>query len=105
MKFLTTFRLAVCVPVMVVVMIGPTVAKDEALPLNEQHYNQRVGLSDNDAPLFRHFYDATETLPKWNDIGVDAIVVSVETPPLSDGLSASFVIDTPHRIDPSFRHA
>jgi hypothetical protein len=94
MKFLTTFRLAVCVHVLAVAMVGSTVAQDEAVLLYETNYNQGIGLRDTDAPMFRHFYNASAKSSRRNDLSPDTIVAPFETPPLSDGFSGSFVFDT-----------
>ncbi len=93
MKFLMTFRLAICVQVMAVVIVGSTVAQNEAILLYEKNYNQGVGLGNIDAPSFRHFYDVIADSPQWNDASRDVIVAPFETPPLRDGFSGSFIFD------------
>ena len=94
MKFLSTFRLAVCVHVLAIAMVGSTVAHDGAVLLYETNYNQGIGLRDTDAPMFRHFYNANAKTSKRNNAGGNIVVAPFETPRLKDGFSGSFVFDT-----------
>jgi hypothetical protein len=93
MKFLKTIRLAVCVQVLAVAMVGSTVARDEAVLLYETNYNQGIGLRDTDAPMFRHFYNASAKKSKRNNANENIVAAPFETPPLKDGFSGSFVFD------------
>jgi hypothetical protein len=98
MRFLNALRLTVCIQVLAVAVAGSTVAKDEAVLLYEQNFIQGIGVSDAEAPLFRHFYDVAATSSKksqnWSNTGGDIIVATVETPPLKAGFSGSFIFDT-----------
>lgn len=94
MKFLNTFRLAICVQVLAVAMAGSTVAQEEAVLLYQQNFNQGIAHSETDAPMFRHFYNFDTKASKRDNNGAKIAAVPFETPPLEDGFSGSFVFDT-----------
>ena len=93
MTLLKTLRLAICAQVMAVVLLGSTVAREDPILLYENNYLQGVGLSGTEAPLFRHFYHFTEKSPKRNKPAIETAVAPLETPPLRDGFSGSFIFD------------
>ena len=94
MKFLNTFRLAICVQVLAVAMAGSTVAQEDAVLLYQQNFNQGIAHSETDAPMFRHFYNFDTKVSKRANNGGKIAAVPFETPPLRDGFSGSFVFDT-----------
>jgi hypothetical protein len=94
MRFFSTFRLAVCVYVLVLAMSGSTVAHEEAVLLYQTNFNQGIGVRDTDAPMFRHFYNAKTKTSQRNNANGYGFVAPFQTPPLKDGFSGSFVFDT-----------
>jgi len=95
MKFLNTLRLAVCALAIPVAMLGSTVAKDGAILLYQQNYNEAVSFSSADGPLLRDFYVVIANSPKSRFSGADGgvIVAPFDTPSLSNRFSGSFIID------------
>lgn len=93
MKHLKALRLTVCVALMTVAVIGSTVARDGAVLLHQQNYNQVVGVGSADAQFFRHFYVAVEKSARRTMTHRDVIVPPFETPPMRTGFSGTFVVD------------
>ncbi len=93
MTLLKTFRLAVCFPVVAVVLFSSTVAPDKTVLLHEKNYHQNVGITSADAPLFRDFYVVIANSQRRTSSSKDVVVAPFETPPLSDGFSGSFIFD------------
>lgn len=93
MTLIKTFRLAICIPMVAVVLFSSTVAQDKTVLLHEKNYHQNVGISSDDAPFFRDFYVVIANSQRRTATSTDVIVAPFETPPLSDGFSGSFIFD------------
>lgn len=95
MKILKTLRIAVCALAIPVVLLSSTAARDGAILLYEQNYNEAVSFSSADAQSLRDFYVVIANSPKskWSGAGGATIVAPFKTQSLSHTFSGSFIVD------------
>ena len=91
MAFLRTVRLVACLQLMTVVAVGSTVARDGAILLDEQTFNETVALGSAETPSFKHFFISVGGSPLAS--GIDAFAAPFEIPSVTKGFAGSFILD------------